>query len=239
MLQACLNGSRTRDDHPAIPYTPEEIANDAEKSVRAGAAELHIHIRDREGNESLATDDVARILLAVRARVPGVPIGISTAWSILPDSAARMQLLRSWHVIPDYVSINIHEPDAEWIIATALSRGINVEAGLCSEADAERFVAMPGCESCLRVLIGIHNPDPGRESSIVRHIRRVLKRAGCTLPILLHGSNATMWPMYIEAMLQGFGGRIGLEDGIMLLSGLDAKDNEELVKTAKLIEGRF
>ncbi|GGN91105.1 3-keto-5-aminohexanoate cleavage protein [Saccharibacillus kuerlensis] len=239
MLQACLNGSRNRNDHPAIPFTSEEIAIDAEKVVRAGAAELHIHVRDEQGSESLEAIDVARTLLAVRERVSGIPIGISTVRSIVPDSGARMQLMRSWKVLPDYVSINIREPDAEWIIATALSLGIDVEAGLCSEADAERFAAMPGCEACLRILVGIHEPDSGRESAAVRQIQRVLKRVGCTLPILLHGSERTMWSMYIEAMLQGFGGRIGLEDGSMLLSGITAKDNEELVQTAKLIEGRF
>ncbi|MCQ4087061.1 3-keto-5-aminohexanoate cleavage protein [Saccharibacillus sp. JS10] len=239
MLQACLNGSRTREDHPAIPYTPYEIAVDAEKSITAGAAELHIHVRDQSGKESLAPEDVAATLLAVRERVPGIPIGISTTWSILPDSAARMKLLHSWVVLPDYISINMDEPDAEWIISTAFAKGIAVEAGIRSEADAERFVAMPGFDACLRVLIGIHDPDPGKESAIVRRIRGVLKRANCHLPILLHGSHQTMWPMYIEALLQGFDGRIGLEDGNMLLSGVTAADNEELVMTAKLIEGRF
>ncbi|WP_172194321.1 3-keto-5-aminohexanoate cleavage protein [Saccharibacillus qingshengii] len=239
MLQACLNGSRSRNDHPAVPCTPEEIALDAEKTVRAGAAELHIHIRDTKGFETLEAADVTRTLLTVRERVGGIPIGISTAAFILPDSGARMKLMWSWTTLPDYVSVNIREPDSEWIAVAALSLGIGVEAGLCSESDAERFVAMPGCESCMRVLIGIHRPDPGKETAVVRQIRRVLKRAGCTLPILLHGSETTMWPMYIEAMLQGFDGRIGLEDGSMLLSGLNARDNEELVFTAKLIEGRF
>lgn len=239
MLQACLNGSRNRGDHPAVPHTPEEISMDAQKTVQAGAAELHIHIRNERGKESLEAFDVSRTLLALRERVPGIPIGISTAWSILPDSSLRMQLLRSWQVLPDHVSVNIRDPDAEWMIAAALNRGIGVEAGLCSEADAERFAAMPGCEACLRVLIGIHQQDPNRESSAVRRICRILKRSGCTLPVLLHGSNATMWPMYIEAMLQGFDSRIGLEDGCMLLSGIVAKDNEEMVRTAKLIEKGF
>ncbi|OWA33624.1 hypothetical protein B9G55_19925 [Saccharibacillus sp. O16] len=239
MIQACLNGSRTRNDHPAIPCTPAEIAADAEKAVLAGAAELHIHIRNNDGVESLEAEDVARTLLAVRDRLPGTPVGISTSWSILPDSAARMQHLRSWQVLPDYISVNIHEPDAEWMVAAALSRGIGVEAGLYHEADAERFVAMPGCERCLRVLIRIEQPDAGRESAEVRRIRNVLKRAGCHLPILLHGCELTMWPMYIEAMLQGLDGRIGFEDGSILLSGVPARDNAELIQTAKVIASRF
>lgn len=239
MLQACLNGSRTRNDHPAIPCTPSEIAADAEKAVLAGAAELHIHVRNDRESESLEPEDVARTLLAVRDRLPHIPVGISTAWPILPDSAARMQRLRSWTVLPDYITVNIHEPDAEWMIAASLSRGIGVEAGLCNEADAERFVAMPGCDSCRRILIRIEKPDAGRESAEVRRIRSILKRANCRLPILLHGCDITMWPMYIEAMLQGLDGRIGFEDGCMLLSGVAARDNAELIETAKIIASRF
>ncbi len=239
MLQACLNGSRTRHDHPAIPCTPMEIAADAEKAVLAGAAELHIHVRNNHEKESLDSEDVARTLLAVRERLPHIPVGISTAWSILPNSAARMQHLRSWHVLPDYITVNIHEPDAEWMIAAALSRGIGVEAGLCSEMDAERFVAMPDCDRCLRLLIRMEKPDAGRESAEVRRIRSILKRADCRLPILLHGCEVTMWPMYIEAMLQGLDGRIGFEDGSMLLSGVVARDNAELIQTAKVVASRF
>ncbi|NGZ75653.1 3-keto-5-aminohexanoate cleavage protein [Saccharibacillus alkalitolerans] len=239
MLQACLNGTRTRKDHPAVPCTPSEIAADAAKAIRAGAAELHIHVRNEREDESLEAEDVARTLSAVRERLPGVPVGISTAWPILPDSAARMNRLRSWQVLPDYISVNIHEPDAEWIVMAAQARGIGVEAGLRSEADAERFAAMPGRDECLRVLIEIEVPDPGRESAAVRRIRGILKRAGCRLPILLHGAEVTMWPMYIEALLHGFDSRIGFEDGSMLLSGVTARDNEELIRTAKLIEQRF
>ncbi|WP_172252596.1 3-keto-5-aminohexanoate cleavage protein [Saccharibacillus deserti] len=159
MLQACLNGSRSRNDHPAVPCTPEEIALDAEKTVRAGAAELHIHIRDAGGVETLEAADVARTPLTVRERLGGVPIGISTAASILSDSGTRIKLMRSWTALPDYVSVNIREPDSEWIAAAALFLGIGAEAGLCSESDAERFVAMPGCESCMRVPIGVRRTD--------------------------------------------------------------------------------
>ena len=34
--------------HPAIPVTPEEIANAAIEAARAGAAIAHIHVRDVE-----------------------------------------------------------------------------------------------------------------------------------------------------------------------------------------------
>ena len=40
-LQACLNGSRTPKQHPAVPLTPEDLADDAQRTEEAGAEALH------------------------------------------------------------------------------------------------------------------------------------------------------------------------------------------------------
>jgi len=79
MLQACLNGGRSRDFHAAVPAIPDELAADAKAVIAAGADELHIHVRGHDGKESLHPDDVAQALATVRASVPGVPVGLSTA----------------------------------------------------------------------------------------------------------------------------------------------------------------
>ena len=39
MIQACLNGRRTRAEHPAIPQTPEELAREGKAAVAAAALE--------------------------------------------------------------------------------------------------------------------------------------------------------------------------------------------------------
>ena len=78
MLQACLNGFRGHDYSPAVPLTPEALARDAVACLAAGAHEFHIHPRDAEGRESFAAHDIGAALKAIRARVPGVPVGIST-----------------------------------------------------------------------------------------------------------------------------------------------------------------
>lgn len=46
MIEAAINGNAMRDLNPNIPYSPEEIANDAVAACRAGAALLHFHVRD-------------------------------------------------------------------------------------------------------------------------------------------------------------------------------------------------
>ncbi len=46
MIEAAINGNAMREHNPNIPYTPEEIANDAIATCRAGAALIHFHVRD-------------------------------------------------------------------------------------------------------------------------------------------------------------------------------------------------
>ncbi len=58
IISAALTGAVTpKEKNPNIPLTPEEIAEDAYKCWQAGAAIVHIHMRD---DESLGTMDADR-----------------------------------------------------------------------------------------------------------------------------------------------------------------------------------
>ena len=234
MLQACLNGGRTRDFHSAVPFTAVELARDAAQSIAAGAQELHVHPRSADGAESLEPDDVAQAILAIRNSVPGVAIGLSTHWRIPPGGRARQKPIEQWQVLPDYVSINLIEEDAAEMIALVLGKGIGVEAGIWSVSDAERFVTFPEAAKCLRVLIEINEQDAQEGLAVAIGIISVLDQADFTLPILLHGDEASVWPMFREAMARGYDSRIGLEDGRLLPSGELAKDNAELLRAAMM-----
>jgi uncharacterized protein (DUF849 family) len=232
MLQACLNGSRDRAFHPAVPWTAEELARDAIAVMAAGAHELHVHPRDAAGRESLRPDDTAAAVLAIRAGVPGVLLGLSTGRWIAPGGRARQEQIRAWSVLPDYVSVNLIEEDAPEVIALALDQGIGVEAGLWSARDAERFVTLPDAPRCLRVLIEINEQDATQGLDIAHAVIAVLDRAGIRLPRLLHGHDATKWPLYREALRLGLDARIGLEDGALLPSGARAENNLDLIRAA-------
>src|SRR5690349_975062 len=191
MLQACLNGGRSRDFHPAVPLSADELAADARAVIAAGAEQIHLHVRGADGKESLHPDDVARTLATVRAAVPGIPLGLSTGWWIPPKGRARQEHVLMWQALPDYVSINLIEEDSAEVIDLALSKGIGVEAGIWSPADAEKFVAHPSAARCLRVLIEINEQDLSVATDAYRGIVSVLDRAGIRLPRLLHGLDAT------------------------------------------------
>ncbi|GLS23426.1 3-keto-5-aminohexanoate cleavage enzyme [Labrys miyagiensis] len=238
MLQACLNGNRKRGFHPAIACTPAELATDARAAIEAGAEELHVHPRGHDGEQSLEPHDVGNALLAIRESVPGVPVGISTLWDITPGGRARQAPIREWRVLPDYVSINLIEEDAPEIMALMIRRGIGIEAGLWSVADALRFVALPSAERCLRILVEINEQDIEAGLHVARDILAVIRNAGLDLPILLHGADRTMWPIHEEALKRGLDRRIGLEDGVTLPDGKLAADNAELLRMAVSLAGQ-
>lgn len=233
MLQACLNGNRDRGFHPALPVTPAELARDAKAVAAEGAAALHVHPRDGAGRESLDPDDIAAALAAIRASVPGIPVGVSTGWWIAPGGRARQAHIASWRVLPDYVSVNLIEEDAPEIIALALDKGIGIEAGLWSLGDAERFVALPDAPRCLRTLIEINEQDVAEATAVAHGILGILHRAGPGLPAMLHGFEATKWPLYREAIRLKLDSRIGLEDGKLLPTGAVAEDNAALIRAAR------
>lgn len=235
MLQACLNGGHSRDFHPAVPLSADELAADARAVVAAGAEELHLHVRNADGRESLHPDDVARTLAAVRAAVSGIPVGLSTGWWIPPQGRARQEHIRAWQALPDYVSINLIEEDSADVIDLALSKGVGVEAGIWSSADAEKFVAHASAHRCLRVLIEPNEADVSAGMECCRGIIAILDRAGIRLPRLLHGRDATMWDFYRKALAEGLDARIGLEDGKHLPGGRIAKDNAELIRAARAL----
>jgi uncharacterized protein (DUF849 family) len=234
-LQACLNGALTARDHPGVPVTPESLARDAAACRRVGADSLHIHPRDAQARETLAAADVTAALRAVRAAVPGMPVGISTGAWIPPGGSARLAPMRGWTVLPDFVSVNVHEPEAEAIVALMQARGIGVEAGISTTAAARRFIESRMPRYTLRVLVEITAPEPAAAATEAEAILAILDRAGIALPVLLHGEGGSVWPMVRMAARRSLAVRVGFEDGREMPGGAVAASNAALVAAAARI----
>lgn len=70
VVMVAPNGARRgKEDHPAIPLTPEELAADAAACAAAGATAIHLHARDASGAHTLDPDVCRRFLDAVREAV--------------------------------------------------------------------------------------------------------------------------------------------------------------------------
>jgi uncharacterized protein (DUF849 family) len=232
IVQACLNGARAPDYHPRLPVGIEALVADGLAAVRAGAAELHLHVRGPDGVESLAPEHVNATITALRERLPGTLIGISTGAWIERDDDRRLVMIDGWRTLPDYASVNLNEPGAPAVIERLHRRGVCVEAGLASVADAERLVRFGLGRVCLRVLIEIEEQSLDEAMSVADGILSVLARAKFKKPILLHGFDATVWPFVERAGREGFSTRVGLEDGSALPDGRVAPSNAELVRAA-------
>jgi uncharacterized protein (DUF849 family) len=232
MLHAALNGTRTRAEHRAIPITPSEQATEARASVAAGAAAIHVHVRDGHGNESLDPAPVANTIEAIRAACRDVPVGIGTGAWIIPDLGRRLALIRSWHTVPDFVSVNLHEAGAAEVIELLLARGIGVEAGIWNAPAAVSLVESGLAGLCLRILL-----EPAEASCSARanllQIESVLRDVAT--PRLLHGLGHCAWHLIELATRRGYDTRIGFEDTLRLPDGSVAGSNAELVRAARAI----
>ncbi len=255
LLQACLNGARRPGDHPALPGTPAAVAADVVRVVAAGAAAVHVHPKDADGVDTLNGAELAELLAAVRALAPGVPVGTTTGAWAMPDPADRAAAVRRWPVVPDFASVNWHEPGAEQVAAAPLARGVEVEAGLWHADAVTAWLRSPLRSSCTRVLIelpaGLPAADTAAEADrLLRLLGGPLHLPGGLLhlpgggaasrrpggvQVLLHGEDSSCWPALRHAARLGLATRIGLEDVLELPDGSPAPDNAGLVAAARSV----
>jgi len=232
LIKAALNGSRSRNEHDAIPLSPASLASDAAAARLAGAGAVHVHARDRFGRETLEGEHCADTIDAIRAACPGLPIGLTTGLWITKDAGRRLALLDAWTRIPDFCSVNFSEDGTDELCQMLLRKGIGIEAGLRSVADARVFVTSAFVEKCLRVLIEIDDPGKADPIAAAGAIGRVLEGSGIRKPIVQHGFGASTWPVLQDAVSHGYDVRIGFEDTLMMPDGSLSPNNAALVAAA-------
>ena len=162
-LQVCLNGSRHRSEHPAVPHTPAELARDVTELFAAGARSFHLHVY-RDGRQTLEPGAVADTLHAIRAACPDVELAVSTAEGIAATPAERTRQISRWTVWPDTLCVNLAEEGIDDVLALAGARGAALEAGLFSPADVQKFRTLQPLR-WRRVLLEPLSGDPERAAA--------------------------------------------------------------------------
>ncbi len=217
-VEACLNGGRTRDEHPAVPLSPEELAHDAARCVAAGAFAVHVHARLRDGSETLDAPTCDAVVAAIR-EAAAVPVSLTTGLWI---DSGRVFSIERWTLPPDLCSVNVREEGTEELCRLLLHLGVGIEAGVAQAAEVDRIPDVP----LARVLVEVEEPEEAER------IDEALDRAGVAAPRLYHGYGAGTWRVLERAAGLGRDVRIGLEDTLVLRDGSAARDNAELVATA-------
>jgi uncharacterized protein (DUF849 family) len=231
LVECCLNGATRRSAHPAVPETPDQLADAAAAAIDAGAFAIHMHPRDETGAESLDGSAISPAVAAVRAAVD-VPIGVSTGAWFLPDPADRLAAVATWTDLPDFASVNVHEAGALDLARALLDRGIGVEAGLWHAEGARLLVESGLAERCTRLLIEPLVQDVAEATTLADSIEREIDGVAPDVPRLLHGYGATSWAILDLAVHRGHQTRIGLEDTTVRRDGSPAADNADLVRAA-------
>ena len=58
----------TKEHNPAVPLTPQEIANDVVECWKAGAAVAHLHMRDDEGKGTMNKEKFRETVELIRRK---------------------------------------------------------------------------------------------------------------------------------------------------------------------------
>ena len=228
-VKACINGARGPDQHPGLPITPRQLADEAVAAHRAGAKAVHMHPKTADGVDSLLPEVVDAAVSAIRHAAPGLPLGVTTGYWALPDADARLRAVDAWRVLPDFASVNWHEPGSDELARLLLSKGLGVEVGIFHAEAAESWAASELAQHCMRVMIELGGD--GDIATADDLLSQVLA-AGSPAPVLLHGLDESCWPLLEHAGVRGVQTRIGMEDTLRLPDGSTAPDNAALVSAA-------
>jgi uncharacterized protein (DUF849 family) len=236
LIEAALNGGRSRDEHPAVPLTPAELAADARACVDAGAEILHFHPRDERGGETLDAGPCANAVLAVREACPGVPVVLSGGvWIARGDRKRQFELIEGWIAKPDAVACNFAEPGVLDAVRFILDRGIGVEAGLVTVEHARLLADSDVADRVDRILS--EPADEARNAAAPPAAAMDELVAPLGPPRVHHGYLDATWAVIDAAVARGIDVRVGLEDTLNLPDGTRTPGNGELVAAAAGLRG--
>jgi len=254
IITAALTGVlATRDQCPAIPYTPVEIAEEARRSVEAGASIVHIHARQPTGLPAFDVETYRQIDREVRARCPDVIINYSTG-AIGVDRETRIGHIRA--LKPDMAALNMGSMN--YAIYSRKTKQFYHDHVFANPFKDIRYFLEAMNEAGTRPEMEcfdtghIHNAQPLVDMGILRPpyqfslIMGVLGGIPATTRNLVHqvaslpanafwqviGISLKQWPLVAAAVTMGGNIRVGLEDNFYLRKGEMASSNGELVAKA-------
>jgi len=262
---AVTGAGETVGVHPAIPVTPEEIANAAIEAARAGAAIAHIHVRDLQtgkGNRDRAL--FREVVERIRESDTDVVINLTTGMGgdyIPSETDPAVAAPESDYVTPEERVLHIEELRPE--ICSLDCGSMNFGSGLALNTVDHLRVMAEHIKAC-----GV---KPEIEAFELGHIwlaKQLIKEGIIDEPplfqlclgipwgaeanaetllvmrnMLPEGANwaafgiaRAQFPMVAQAMLLGGHVRVGLEDNLYLERGVFASNGQLVEKAVKIVE---
>ncbi|MCZ7664626.1 MAG: 3-keto-5-aminohexanoate cleavage protein [Thermoleophilia bacterium] len=240
IITAALTGPiATKDDNPALPTSPEEIAVSAKGAYEAGAAIVHVHLRDAQGRPTAHLDVARRVVEAIGEACPEVIIQLSTGAGLEVPYEDRMKIAEAR---PAMATLNpctmtfgtgeFRNPPHQMrtLAARMMELGIKPELEIYDTGHLEMGLALlhegllaePLQVSFVMGVRGGMPADPALLSYLVAHLP-----SGTNWQVI--GVGKANLPMTSIGLAMGGNARTGLEDTLMLEKGRPATSNAELV----------
>jgi len=253
IVTAALTGVlATRDQCPAIPYTPKEIGEEAKRAAEAGAAIVHIHARTPQGGPDWSLDTFAEIFDEVRSRTDviinfstgaiGVPPEERVAHirELKPEMAALNMGSMNYAIYSEKKKVFYHDhvfanpfSDIQFFLETMKSAEVRPEME-CFDAghigNTRPLIDMGVLDAPYQfsLIMGVLGGIPGTTRHLVDQVDSLPQ--GSHWQVIGIGLN--QWPLVASAIAMGGNVRVGLEDNFYLEQGKMAKSNGDLVEKA-------
>jgi len=237
------NGAyKLASDHPAVPLTASSLATTAKACLDAGAAMLHMHIRDAQGRHSLDVQGYRDALAAVRSAVgEHMVLQVTSEAAKVYQAPAQMAMVRALR--PEAVSVGLRELDQPEIGEAGLAdffgwlktERIMTQVILYDTADLLRWQTLrqqgviPDAPWFLLFVLGRYTA--GQTSSPLDLVPFVHAHTGPE-PWAVCAFGATEQACVTAAAALGGHVRVGFENNLQLKTGATAPDNTALVRQA-------
>jgi 3-keto-5-aminohexanoate cleavage enzyme len=260
VITAALTGVlATREQCPAIPYTPVEIAEEAKRAADAGAAVVHIHARTPDGGPEWRVETFAEILSEVRARTDvivnfstgaiGIPVEqrIAHIRELKPEIGALNMGSMNYAIYSakkkefyhDHVFANPFK-DILFFLEAMNEAGVRPELECFDTghiANTAPLIDMGILKAPYQfsLIMGVLGGIPGTTRHLVNQVDTLPE--GSIWEVI--GIGLKQWPLAASAIAMGGNVRVGLEDNFYLEEGRMATSNGELVeKAAAMVRGQ-
>ncbi|SOR31449.1 conserved protein of unknown function [Methylorubrum extorquens] len=244
ILANAPNGAtRSKADHPALPITESEIARTAAEIAEAGAALIHVHVRDAQGRHLLDAQAYRAVTAAIRAEV-----GDRLVIQITSEAAGRYEAPEQMAVVratrPEAVSLALREivPDAgaetaaAAFFAWARRERVLLQIILYEPAEVARYADLKS-----RGVLGEGGDFP--LFVLGRYTPGQVSRPADLLPFLAEaGEGVPLWSICAfgprenacALVAAGLGGhvRVGFENSLLAPDGRPAESNAAQIRRA-------
>lgn len=243
ILTVAPNGAyKQRADHAALPLTAAELARDAKACVQAGAAMMHLHVREPDGRHSIDPGLYREALQAIQAEV-----GDALVLQVTSEAAGRYspaeQVQAMQALKPRALSVSLRELERpglapgqfEGFFAWAAGEGIMTQVILYDEADLRRWQALrdrgtvPDAPWFLLFVLGRYRQGQVAEP---RDLLPFLNAHGGPEPWAVCAFGPGELACVTAAAAFGGHARVGFENNLWTPSGAPAPDNACLVRQA-------